>query len=330
MPAAQLLRLRFCDLPVSLENAPVRRLAECVFQELEQNGLIARPSIWLSEEWFNPDGVTGFAIPFYLAHPRLIRLERQMMLEAEGAAKWECLKILRHETGHAIDEAYQLYKRDDYAEVFGSPWKEYPASYQAEPLSREHVIHLNNWYAQAHPVEDFAETFAVWLKHRRRRWRSLYRGWPALEKLRAVDRWMQEWAGRPPVSADLNPVEPLSQIDRTIGQHYEEKRSFYGVGAPSQYDRQLRHLFASASASPGKSSAAAFIRALRNRVRNEAARPLGVPAYVADQVVRQLIHRAKALDLRHARPSAEVAEELSLFVSRATIALVRSAPRLPL
>jgi hypothetical protein len=128
--------MRLCDLPVSLDNAPVRRLADIVFEELERHGLVARPSIWLSEEWFNPDGVTGFAIPFYLAHPRLIRLERQMMLEAEGAAKWECLKILRHETGHAIDEAYQLYKRDDYAAVFGPPWKEYPASYKAEPLSR--------------------------------------------------------------------------------------------------------------------------------------------------------------------------------------------------
>lgn len=330
MPTAQLLRMRFCDLPVALEDTPVDRLAGTIFQELAQRRLRARPSIWLSEEWFNPDGVTGFAIPFYLAHPRLIRLERKMMLEAEGAAKWECLKILRHETGHAIDEAYQLYKTDEYARTFGSPRQEYPGSYRVQPLSREHVIHLNNWYAQAHPVEDFAETFAVWLKLGGSKWRTLYRGWPALDKLRTVDRWMSGWAGRHPISNDTRPVEQLSQIDRTLGEHYEEKRSFYGVGAPSQYDRELHELFARPEAHADKPSAAGFIRSLRNRVRNEAARPLGIPAYVADQILRQLIQRAKVLQLRHARPSAEVAGELSRFVSQATIGLVRSAPRLPL
>ena len=39
---------------------------------------------YLSDEWFTPDGATAIAIPFYLAHPRLAKLEEAQMLEIEG------------------------------------------------------------------------------------------------------------------------------------------------------------------------------------------------------------------------------------------------------
>jgi hypothetical protein len=139
---AELLRVRFCDLPIRLAGTPVEQRARQVFSELRGRRIRARPSTWLSEEWFNPDGTVGFAIPFYLAHPRLIRLERRLMLEAEGASAIEALRILRHETGHAIDEAFQFYRRSEYATVFGSPQRPYPSSYAVKPYSRRYVLHL--------------------------------------------------------------------------------------------------------------------------------------------------------------------------------------------
>lgn len=332
LSSAELLRTRFCDLPIRLEGTLVEQRAKRVFDELAGRRIMATPSIWLSEEWFNPEGVNGFAIPFYLAHPRLIRLERRLMLEAEGVSEKECLRILRHETGHAMDEAFQLYRTSNYRRVFGSPRQTYPTSYAVRPHSRDHVLHLNAWYAQAHPVEDFAETFAVWLRPKHL-WRRQYRDWPALEKLEAVDRWMADCAGQAPVLNARHPVAELGTSRRTLADHYDEKRAFYGIGNTTRLDATLHRIFPRSAASgrdyPRK-SAVGVLRAIRTPLRKEVARPLGVPAYAVDQVLRQLIQRSRALDLRHTRPTGDTIKDLVRLVSRTTINLIKNSPRLPL
>ena len=329
----KLLRARFCDLPISLEGTLVEQRAQRVFAELAERRIKVRPSIWLSEEWFNPDNVVGFAIPFYLVHPRLIRLERRLMLEAEGVAEKECLRILRHETGHAIDEAFQLYRTPEYADVFGSPRRRYPTSYAVMPHSRNHVVHLNSWYAQAHPVEDFAETFAMWLRPKRL-WRRQYRDWPALRKLEAVDHWMTERLEQQPVLATRVAVDELSDNERTLAEHYGEKRAFYGVGATTKFDTDLRRIFPRPQGfrqdNPKSPSAVSVLRTIRTSLREELARPLGVPAYSVDQVLRQLIHRARALNLKHARSTSETINDVVSLVSRTTIDMLKNSPRLPL
>lgn len=331
LPDNDLLRRRFCDLPIALANTPVAGRVQRLFDELKDRGLKCKPNVWLAEEWFNPDGVVGFAIPFYLAHPRLMRLERSLMFEAEGAADSECMRILRHEAGHAVDEAFQLHKRADYARIFGSPQRPYPTSYAVEPVSREHVTHLNAWYAQAHPVEDFAETFAVWLGSKR--WAARYRGWPALKKLQQIEKWMARFADRPPICRQRGPVDPLEENERTLAQHYDEKRAFYGIAAAGQYDGALQRLFP-APMSLGlrrrHPSASRFLRSLRGSLRRRASDPLGVPAYVVDQILRQFVRRAQALDLRVTRPQDEVIEALNKLVTRATISVLRDGQRLPL
>jgi hypothetical protein len=328
---ADLMRLKFSELPVTLAGTAVEVRALRVFAELAERGLCVRPSIWLAEEWYNPDGVNGFAIPFYLAHPRLIRLERKLMLEAEGVAERECLRILRHETGHAVDEAFQLFKSPDYRRIFGSSRRPYPTSYAIAPHSRDHVLHLNAWYAQAHPVEDFAETFAVWLRPRRL-WRRQYRDWPALLKLEAVDRWMAGWAGRQPLMGNAEPVDLISANERTLAQHYDEKRAFYGIGSNTRFDRALRRIFPGTEGVGGGKgkSAVGVLRAIRTPLRKEVARPLGVSAYAVDQVLRKLIQRARALDLRHSRSTGDAISEVVDLVSRTTTDFIRNSPRLPL
>ena len=102
------------------------------------------------------------------------------------------MMILRHETGHALNYVYGLWKKDEWVELFGNFRKRYPSLYHFNSSSRDYVRYLHNignpHYAQKHPDEDFAETFAVWLDPRSK-WRWNYRDWPrALEKLRYVDR----------------------------------------------------------------------------------------------------------------------------------------------
>jgi len=156
---ARLLGLRFRDLDLPLGPELESRIAQ-LHGELAARGLAFRPHFWLSDEWFTPDGVPGIAIPFYLAHPRLAKLELRQMLEVEGGAPDWCLKILRHETGHALENAYHLRRRRRRRELFGSTTEPYPEFYAPRPYSKSFVIHLDMWYAQAHPDEDFAETFA--------------------------------------------------------------------------------------------------------------------------------------------------------------------------
>src|SRR6266853_6185184 len=211
MTDEHLLDMRLCDLSLSIEGTPLARRAAQLFEELEARGLNFKPHIWLSEEWFTPDGVPGFAIPFYLAHPRLTKLERKQMLEVEGGTDVECMRILRHEAGHAIDNAFRLHFKRRWIRTFGSFAAAYPKHYKPKPNSRRFVLNLDRWYAQAHPAEDFAETFAVWLQPRSN-WRRRYRGWPALRKLEFVDELLQEIAGSRPRNLVRRKIETLSEI----------------------------------------------------------------------------------------------------------------------
>ena len=191
LPDRELLNCAFADLGVRIEGSVLEERVERINEELRRRGLRFRPAFWLSEEWFSPDGVPGVAIPFYLAHPRLAKLEKRQMLEVEGGTRQWCLRILRHEVGHAIDNAYRLHRRRRWRELFGPSSQPYPEFYSPKPYSKRFVLHLDSWYAQSHPSEDFAESFAVWLRPGSR-WRTQYAGWPALKKLRYVDELMRE------------------------------------------------------------------------------------------------------------------------------------------
>ena len=215
-----------------------------LYGELARKGIRFRPHVWLAEEWFSPDGVPGIAIPFYLAHPRLMRLERRFMHEVEGGNDKWLMRILRHETGHAIDTAFGLRRRKAWRETFGKASRRYPSRYSPRPGSRNYVLHLGHWYAQSHPTEDFAETFAVWLPPRSR-WRSQYAGWPALAKLEYVDRTMRALAGhaRDRTSTAAS-IEPLAENERTLREHYRRKQARYEIDTARSYDRPLLRVFA--------------------------------------------------------------------------------------
>ncbi|MGC1728174.1 MAG: putative zinc-binding metallopeptidase, partial [Steroidobacteraceae bacterium] len=222
LPDEALLKVRFCDLRLSMRRAPLRRHIARLYADLRNRGIRLRPHVWLSEEWFSPDGVPGFAVPFYLAHPRLERLERRIMREAEGGNSRLMLRILRHEAGHALDNAYRLRRRRCWRVVFGPASRPYPARYRARAGSRRYVHHLGEWYAQAHPTEDFAETFAVWLAPRSR-WRTSYADWPALHKLRAVDELVASVREQPAPIRNRTRIEPLASNTRTLADHYRRK-----------------------------------------------------------------------------------------------------------
>src|SRR5881227_2179557 len=144
----RLLDTRICDLPIRIKGSFIEPHIKRLYSELNDRGILFKPHVWLSAEWFTPDGVPGFAIPFYLAHPRLMRLERKQMLEVEGGTERECLRIMRHEIGHVLDNAFFFRKRTRWRELFGSFRQHYPSFYQPDPTSRDFVLNLGAWYAQ--------------------------------------------------------------------------------------------------------------------------------------------------------------------------------------
>lgn len=293
----QLLDLRFCELPLSIDGTPLEHRVASLYEELEGRGLSFKPHIWLSEEWFTPDDVPGFAIPFYLAHPRLSKLERKQMLEVEGGTKRECLRIMRHEVGHAIDNAFRLHRRRRYRELFGSFTRPYPAWYKPEPNSRHYVLHLPAWYAQAHPAEDFAETFAVWIRPGSG-WRKRYAGWPALRKLEYVDEAMSELAGQAAVNKSRDRVEELPDLEITLRDHYHKKREHYAFKWPPDYDRALLRIFSSEPGHVSAPGAAGFLLRHRRTICHEVAEGTGAHHYVIDQMLSHMINRCRELNLR--------------------------------
>lgn len=232
-----LLDVRLCDLRLRLQGTRLETRMQRLAGELERAGLRFRPYAWLSTGWFTPHGVTGFAIPFYLAHPRLVSLERRHMHEVEGGDEAWCMQLLRHETGHAIDNAYRLHRRKSWREHFGRFSEPYRVRYRPNPRSREHVVHLDHWYAQSHPGEDFAESFAVWLQPRSR-WRSRYAGWPALRKLEYVDALMREIADRPSEVRTREHTDSVPRLRWTLREYYRRRQARYASAEVSSRRRE--------------------------------------------------------------------------------------------
>jgi hypothetical protein len=286
-----------CDLGLTIEGTELEARIAVIADELLARGVRFRPRYWLSDEWFTPDGVPGVAIPFYLAHPRLAKLELAQMLEVEGGDETSCLRILRHEVGHAIDNAFELRRRPTRRRLFGNPATPYPEYYTPKPYSKSFVHHLDHWYAQSHPDEDFAETFAVWLDPQSK-WGSQYVGWPAQRKLEYMGRLMRELARRRPAVTSKRLVDPLPRLRKTLAEHYRKKREHYGLDHPDFYDSDLRNLFSDSSAYAKNASAAKFVRKIRREVRSTVASFTDSYQYTIDQLLEKIIGRCRDLNLR--------------------------------
>jgi hypothetical protein len=308
-----LLDIRMSDLPLTLEGTMGERIAQ-LRDELEAKGLRFPLHFYLSDEWFTPDGGASIAVPFYLAHPRLAQLEEAQMFEVEGGDREWCMRILRHEAGHALDNAFRLRLRRQRRAAFGLPNKPYPEFYTPKPYSKSFVLHLDAWYAQSHPDEDFAETFAVWLTPTSE-WRKRYAGWPALKKLLYMDTLMRSLKDRPARVVSIEEIDPLSKIRKTLGQHYRTKRRHYGVDYPNFYDRDLRRLFSDSPEYSGNITAAQFIARIRKPVRRVVAGWTGIYQYTIDQVLEDMITRSRELKLRLAGPEDQARHEFTVLLT---------------
>jgi hypothetical protein len=218
---------RIRELGLKLEGSPVEPYVRQLYRELERRGFRKfRPVCYLTDEWGCPDMQPILGIPFYLADPNLGRLERAID-DLEDSR--EIMRYMRHEAGHVFNYAYRLYTRADWRAIFGPFDRPYRDRYRPVPFSRNYVRHIEGWYAQKHPDEDFAETFAVWLTPGSA-WRRRYKGWPAMRKLRYVDRMARTFA-------DQDPIVRTGEVDITVDDMRLTVAQFY---ARAEKERDTR------------------------------------------------------------------------------------------
>jgi hypothetical protein len=314
------------DLGVTVEGTWLERCVKHLQEELAQKGLRIRPHTWISSEWFSSDDTPGIAIPFYLAHPRLMRLERKMIIDVEGGNVPECMRILRHEAGHVMQHAYKLQTRRGWQRLFGRSSRRYPNYYRPNPASRRYVQHLPLWYAQSHPDEDFAETFAVWLTPRSS-WRSRYAGWPALDKLKYVDQLMSEIGGRKPLLTRRLRVDSLSQQTLTLAEHYQKKQTHYAIEYPRIYDGDLRRIFSDNPKHNQAPSAAGFLRRNRTEIRQMVSKWTGEYQLTLDSVFDDMIARCRELKLRAVGSDRQLKLDFIVLLTAKTIHSLYSPSR---
>jgi putative zinc-binding metallo-peptidase len=215
----EILGRRIDQLGLKLEGSPVERFVLQLQEELRRKGLRRFQAVcYLSDEWGCPDREPIIGIPFYLADPKLAILEKEMN-DLEDAR--EIMMYLRHEAGHAFNYAYRLYATPEWRKIFGPFNRRYREHYRPLPFSRRYVRHIEGWYAQKHPDEDFAETFAVWLTPGSN-WRKRFRGWPAMEKLRYIHRITREAADREPIVGHGKTDITVAEMKVTVEEFYRK------------------------------------------------------------------------------------------------------------
>lgn len=239
----EILGLSLRKLGLRLEGSYVERAAVQLFDELKKKQIMFRPHFWISDEWFCPEGVPGVAIPFYLLHPRLQQLERKFVGALEGSTHPGCMKLLRHETGHAFEVAHRLNCNPKRISAFGSSGnRAYPFSYSPKRVSRNHVVHFGAGYAQSHPDEDFAESFAVLLDPESK-WQEKYKEWPVFKKLKALDELILAHRIKPAKVRNRRKPDCIENMNITVGNYLRNKRRKFKIKDQKQVDLKLLEVF---------------------------------------------------------------------------------------
>jgi len=306
---------RVDEMGLRFEGSPLEPLIARLFSELAQAGIDLRPKFFVANEWGCPDGLPIIGIPFYLVDPRLYAYEDEHADDLEDEAR--IMQGLRHEAGHAVNYAYKLYNHPKFEGVFGRYDQPYHDDYQPLPFSRKTVRHLPGWYAQKHPDEDFAETFAIWVTPGSS-WRQKYADSPALPKLELVDELMKELGHTSPIIDPASATSDPNELAFTVRQFYTNRAA--ADSPPVQeigggLDEDLRDIF---TADGLGTDAAQLLDDRRQPIMRSVSAYTGSRLYVVKAVIDMLVTRLRSLGLR-AAPGKEVDATIGITAMISTL-----------
>jgi len=290
------------DLGLKIDGTHLEKLINRLFAELDSKGIHFKPKCYLTDTWGCPNKVPVIGIPFYYADAALSKIEDEMNGDLED--EHELMMSLRHEAGHAINYAYRLYELEEWQDTFGRFSEPYRDYFHPNPQSREFVKHLyqqvgpyaGRIYAQKHPDEDFAETFAVWLAPRSN-WRQKYKNWGALNKLKCVDKLMKDIRVQKPMVTDGELIHPIEDLNLTLLEYYNKSEERYREKAQGYVDDVLREIFSTNGKGEKRIPAGGFIEKNRNHLVEMISYWTGERAPSVKPLIDKLISRARELDL---------------------------------
>ncbi|HLW55648.1 MAG TPA: putative zinc-binding metallopeptidase [Candidatus Angelobacter sp.] len=302
------------ELGLKLEGSPLEPLVARLYRELDRKGLKRfRPGVYLTDEWGCPSGEPIIGIPFYLADPRLSRLEKEINdLEDHR----QIMMYLRHEAGHALNYAYGLYKTPEWKQLFGPYRRRYRDDYRPVAFSRSYVRHMEGWYAQKHPDEDFAETFAVWLTPGSG-WRKRYKDWPALAKLKYVDRVARQFGDAEPARPRGRKDITVDDMETTVAGFYEDILSQQPSPGDLPLDADLQDIFkVGRRRKRGLLSAAELLRSHRKPLVDKLVYWTGVQRPLVRKLVETMETRLQQLGLQaDVKKEREYLTELTVYAT---------------
>lgn len=307
-----LLQLRIRELELEIESSDLLPWISEVLDELKDRKIGIRPLIYFGDEWFSPEGTNAVAIPFFLGDSRLRELEKKFMLDCEGSEKQQFKRLLRHEIGHTFDHAFKVSRRRKWSKLFGSPAQEYlPEAYRPKPYSKNFVQNIGGFYAQAHPDEDFAETFAVWLDPHSN-WKSRYRNWGALKKLSYVDSLVTEFVDREVPPARGRMMSDARRLNSTLNHYYKKKRKFLAEDLPDYFDRDLLKIFSRVSVGI---SATQFLKKNRKTIIQTMSQWTGERKTIVSDILQRIIKRTEELRLHLPENQAKALMDIAAFLA---------------
>jgi hypothetical protein len=281
------------ELGLKIEGSPLQRLVQQLYRELEQKGLMKfRPLCYLTDEWGCPSGEPVIGIPFYLANADLSNVEKEMN-DLEDPR--EVMMYLRHEAGHAFNYAYKLHRTAEWKQLFGPFRRPYHDNYRPIPFSRNFVRHLAGWYAQKHPDEDFAETFAVWLTPRSA-WRKRYRGWGAMAKLQYMNRIARALGNVDPVRRRGSTDITVDEMEATVAEFYQRVNDDIPL-VDLALDTDLRDIFDASKRRKTAKPAHQFLHAQRKAVVDKVAYWTGAQRPLIKKLIEVIEKRIEELGL---------------------------------
>jgi hypothetical protein len=290
------------ELNLKIEGTPLGKLVTRLYDELDRKGIIFKPKCYLTDTWGCPNKVPSIGIPFYYANSTLARIEDEMHGDLED--EQELIMSLRHEAGHAINYAYILYNSKEWQDIFGRFSEPYRDYFHPNPRSKEFVKHLyqqvgpysGRIYAQKHPDEDFAETFAVWLTPRSN-WRQKYKNWGALKKLQFVDRLMKTIGSRKPLVTNGQLIRPVESLNFTLLEYYNKSEERYREKAQGYVDDVLQEIFNTNGKGEKRIPAGGFIEKNRTPLVDMISYWTGEGVASVGPLIDKLVVRAKELNL---------------------------------
>lgn len=307
------------DLGLTISGTALEPVLETFERELTAAGITRiKPRFYLSTEWGVPYESIAIAIPFYLARPELTMLQAEQACHVEGSGPKDILKYLRHEMGHVVNYAYKLYETKEWLERFGSMDKPYEDEYRPRPFSREFVHHLPGWYAQKHPDEDWAETFAIWLTPGLD-WRKEFAKWPgALRKLEYCARTMAELVDREPLITTAEFDEDIAGLSISLEQYYKGGTTGTPSERPAELEQMLRAIFTETEPSAVRLAGSDLIRRIQHDLPASVYQWTGHLPERTRWLLEFLAERADAMELTY---SVEQEPRLTIAVTSLVTAL---------